>query len=242
MSTVRDGSPPCSGPTIPTPLSTRLERKRGRPGAAAQPGRLFTPPGWVLLPFTSIAPAVPRSSARRCMCRWRSGCSSTLFRSRRATRISRLRGARTRRLSATSSLSERRRHCSSPRSTRRRRGCLSISASQKACARLSARWRWTTRELPGLLSRRIRRSRDRGNDGTHRLRARTCRKPRRSCAPRHHAALHPELHRSAAEGLGRARAKPGCHVQTHCSESDWEHGAVLARYGRPTRKASTALG
>jgi guanine deaminase len=34
------------------------------------------------------------------------------------------------------------------------------------------------------------------------------------------------------EGLGALAEKFGCHVQTHCSESDWEHSAVLARYGR----------
>lgn len=31
--------------------------------------------------------------------------------------------------------------------------------------------------------------------------------------------------------LGRLAAETGCHVQTHCSESDWEHGHVLARHG-----------
>ena len=32
-------------------------------------------------------------------------------------------------------------------------------------------------------------------------------------------------------GLGELASECGCHVQTHCSESDWEHGAVLSRYG-----------
>lgn len=31
--------------------------------------------------------------------------------------------------------------------------------------------------------------------------------------------------------LGRLARETGCHVQTHCSESDWEHGFVLARCG-----------
>jgi len=31
--------------------------------------------------------------------------------------------------------------------------------------------------------------------------------------------------------LGRIAAARGCHVQTHCSEGDWEHGFVLARHG-----------
>jgi guanine deaminase len=38
----------------------------------------------------------------------------------------------------------------------------------------------------------------------------------------------------SAELLGRLGAlarETGCHVQTHCSESDWEHGFVLDRCG-----------
>jgi guanine deaminase len=33
------------------------------------------------------------------------------------------------------------------------------------------------------------------------------------------------------EGLGALAKACGCHVQTHCSESDWQHGYVLARHG-----------
>jgi guanine deaminase len=33
------------------------------------------------------------------------------------------------------------------------------------------------------------------------------------------------------EGLGAAARHHACHVQTHCSESDWEHGYVIARHG-----------
>lgn len=33
------------------------------------------------------------------------------------------------------------------------------------------------------------------------------------------------------EGLGAIAKDCGCHVQTHASESDWEHGYVLARHG-----------
>lgn len=33
------------------------------------------------------------------------------------------------------------------------------------------------------------------------------------------------------EALGGLAARCGCAVQTHCSESDWEHGHVLARHG-----------
>lgn len=34
------------------------------------------------------------------------------------------------------------------------------------------------------------------------------------------------------KGLGQLAQECGCHVQTHCSESDWEHGYVLSRFGR----------
>jgi guanine deaminase len=33
------------------------------------------------------------------------------------------------------------------------------------------------------------------------------------------------------EGLGAAALHHACHVQTHCSESDWERGYVMARHG-----------
>lgn len=36
---------------------------------------------------------------------------------------------------------------------------------------------------------------------------------------------------AALEGLGALAKQCGCHVQTHCSESDWAHGYVLARHG-----------
>ena len=36
---------------------------------------------------------------------------------------------------------------------------------------------------------------------------------------------------AALEGLGRLAAECGCPVQTHVSESDWEHAHVLARHG-----------
>ena len=34
------------------------------------------------------------------------------------------------------------------------------------------------------------------------------------------------------QGLGELAQRSGCHVQTHCSEGDWEHGYVLERHGR----------
>lgn len=44
------------------------------------------------------------------------------------------------------------------------------------------------------------------------------------------------------EGLGNITAETGCHVQTHCSESDWEHGFVLDRYERTDSQALDDLG
>ena len=35
----------------------------------------------------------------------------------------------------------------------------------------------------------------------------------------------------ALAGLGQLARSCGCHVQTHCSESDWQHGYVRARHG-----------
>jgi guanine deaminase len=36
---------------------------------------------------------------------------------------------------------------------------------------------------------------------------------------------------ASLEGLGALVQTCGCHLQTHCSESDWEHGYVLERHG-----------
>lgn len=44
------------------------------------------------------------------------------------------------------------------------------------------------------------------------------------------------------EGLGALAQSCGCHVQTHCSESDWEHGAVVARYGRSDAESLDGFG
>jgi guanine deaminase len=44
------------------------------------------------------------------------------------------------------------------------------------------------------------------------------------------------------EGLGRVAAECGCHVQTHCSESDWQHGHVLARFGKTDAEALEGFG
>lgn len=42
--------------------------------------------------------------------------------------------------------------------------------------------------------------------------------------------------------LGRLAAETGCHVQTHCSESDWEHGFVQARCGVSDSQALDRFG
>jgi guanine deaminase len=42
--------------------------------------------------------------------------------------------------------------------------------------------------------------------------------------------------------LGRLARETGCHVQTHCSESDWAHAFVLARYGITDTAALDRLG
>lgn len=46
----------------------------------------------------------------------------------------------------------------------------------------------------------------------------------------------------ALSGLGQLAAECGCHIQTHCSESDWAHGHVLARYGHTDAEALDSFG
>ncbi|WP_236895796.1 guanine deaminase [Devosia sp. SL43] len=43
-------------------------------------------------------------------------------------------------------------------------------------------------------------------------------------------------------GLGSLATECDCHVQTHCSESDWAHGNVLARYGMTDAAALDGFG
>lgn len=47
---------------------------------------------------------------------------------------------------------------------------------------------------------------------------------------------------AALEGLGALAAECGCHVQTHCSESDWAHNHVLERCGRTDAAALDGWG
>ena len=46
----------------------------------------------------------------------------------------------------------------------------------------------------------------------------------------------------ALEGLGELAAATGTLIQTHCSESDWEHGYVLERFGRTDAEALHRFG
>lgn len=43
-------------------------------------------------------------------------------------------------------------------------------------------------------------------------------------------------------GLGQMAEEYGCHVQTHCSESDWEHAYVLERTGKTDTEALDSFG
>ncbi len=46
----------------------------------------------------------------------------------------------------------------------------------------------------------------------------------------------------ALAGLGALARECGCHVQTHCSESDWAHGYALERYGHTDTTALAGFG
>lgn len=46
----------------------------------------------------------------------------------------------------------------------------------------------------------------------------------------------------ALAGLGALVRECGCHVQTHCSESDWAHGHVLSRFGITDAAALDSFG
>jgi guanine deaminase len=47
---------------------------------------------------------------------------------------------------------------------------------------------------------------------------------------------------AALAGLGALAAECDCHVQTHCSESDWAHGYALERYGKTDTAALAGFG
>lgn len=46
----------------------------------------------------------------------------------------------------------------------------------------------------------------------------------------------------ALAGLGHLAAECDCHIQTHCSESDWAHGHVFERYGKTDAAALDSFG
>ena len=98
-------------------------------------------------------------------------------------------------------------------------------------------------ELPGLLPGCLRRRSDRGDDGTS---SNMCADTRQtatvSCFPAITPRFIPSCTDPLLEGLGALAQSCGCHVQTHCSESDWEHGAVLARYGRSDAESLDGFG
>jgi guanine deaminase len=47
---------------------------------------------------------------------------------------------------------------------------------------------------------------------------------------------------AALAGLGNIAREHECHIQTHCSESDWEHGYVLERLGKTDSLALADFG
>jgi len=47
---------------------------------------------------------------------------------------------------------------------------------------------------------------------------------------------------AALEGLGAIAKDHKCHIQTHCSESDWEHGFVLRRHGKSDTESLDGFG
>jgi guanine deaminase len=68
--------------------------------------------------------------------------------------------------------------------------------------------------------------------------------------PENHGLVHPVItprfvpscSDPLLEGLGKLARECGCHVQTHCSESDWAHGYVLDRFGRTDAETLDSFG
>ncbi len=52
----------------------------------------------------------------------------------------------------------------------------------------------------------------------------------------------PSCSDAALTGLGKLAGETGAHVQTHCSESDWAHSHVFARYGHTDAEALDRFG
>lgn len=52
----------------------------------------------------------------------------------------------------------------------------------------------------------------------------------------------PSCSDEALAGLGAIARDHDCHIQTHCSESDWEHGFVLERHGKTDTQSLNDFG
>ena len=63
-----------------------------------------------------------------------------------------------------------------------------------------------------------------------------------SCSPPSRRASSRAAQTRCSKAWASSRKAHGCHIQTHCSESDWEHGAVLARYGRSDAESLDGFG
>jgi len=68
------------------------------------------------------------------------------------------------------------------------------------------------------------------------------RNPRRRVLPAITPRFIPSCTDALLHGLGELASRHGCHVQTHCSESDWEHHHVLQRTGLSDTHALEAVG
>ncbi len=70
------------------------------------------------------------------------------------------------------------------------------------------------------------------------IRALACERVQPIVTPRFIPACSDEL----LQGLGDLAAETGVQVQTHCSESDWEHGYVLERHGMTDTESLSRFG
>lgn len=52
----------------------------------------------------------------------------------------------------------------------------------------------------------------------------------------------PSCSDAALQGLGKLVSECACHVQTHCSESDWAHQHAITRYGKTDSEALDGFG
>jgi hypothetical protein len=122
----------------------------------------------------------------------------------------------------------RRLRCTTPPSTSQRRRCWRRRASSSANGRWSDGWPWIipTRRPSGTgITTRLRESTPAGSRSTGSgasVRLSSTRSSRRASSLR--------VPTSSSRRWASWRPRPGVAVQTHCSESDWEHTHVLERY------------